>query len=293
MFALSSPALLLGVACAIAFSTSDFFRKVVPADCSTPLAMLYIVGFQLPVVAMWPAITGDFALTSAYWLPGILNAAIGLIANLLFIAALRRSPLSLMVPMLAIVPVFVVLFAGVILGEWPTPHQALGIFLVALGLFAVFIPGSAAHPIAVLKHLGAQAGTRPMLGVIVLWSATPPLDKLCVTYASVGSHGVLQLTMLVAALSAGLAVRGRGAFHLPPGALRPLLIAGLTSGVGYVLQLLAYRLTFVAVIELLKRVIGMLGAIALGRLALREPLSPTKLAGAVIICAGLPLVLLS
>ena len=82
------------------------------------------------------------------------------------------------------------------------------IVLVAVGLFAVFIPGSVAHPLVVLAHLRSQPGTRPMLGVIVLWSATPPLDKLCIERSSVGVHGAIQLAMLIIALSIGLFARG-------------------------------------------------------------------------------------
>ena len=294
MFALSAPALLLGIACAIAFSVSDFFRKVVPATCSTPLAMLCIVGCKFPITVLWCVVSGDYTITADYWVPGIANAVTGLVANLLFIVALRRSPLSLMIPMLAVVPVLVVLFAGALLGEWPTARQTFGIVLVAAGLFAVFVPGSAAHPVTVLTHLFRQAGTRPMLGVIVLWSLTPPLDKLCLERASVGVHGSLQLFMLIAALTIGLLARGGwSAFRLPREAWKPLLLAGLTSSVGYLLQLVAYRLTFVAIIELLKRVIGLAGALVLGRLALRESLTATKVAGVAVIGVGLGLVLLS
>lgn len=293
MFALSAPALVLGVACAIAFSASDFLRKIVPASCSTPLAMLCIVGCQFPITVLWCVVSGDYTIAADYWIPGFANAVTGLVANLLFIVALRRSPLSLMIPMLAIVPVVVVVFAGALLGEWPTARQVFGIMLVAVGLFAVFMPGSVAHPVTVLGHLFREPGTRPMLGVVVLWSLTPPLDKLCLEYASVGLHGALQLFMLIVALSVGLFARnGWRAFQLPQDARRPLLLAGLTSSVGYLLQLAAYRLTFVAVIELLKRVIGLAGALLLGRMALRESLTSAKLAGVAVVAVGLSLVLL-
>src|SRR5262245_37794109 len=104
MLALSSPALLLGVACAVAFSASDYFRKAASEACSNAMVLFFTVGIQLPVSLAWTAITGDARLTAAYWLPGIADAVGGLVANLLFIAALRRSPMSLMVPLLATVP---------------------------------------------------------------------------------------------------------------------------------------------------------------------------------------------
>jgi drug/metabolite transporter (DMT)-like permease len=295
MLALSSPALLLGVACAVAFSGSDYFRKAASIACGTSLVLFYIVGLQMPVLAAWIAVSGDANLRATYWLPGIIDAVSGLAANLLFIAALRRSPLSLMVPLLGIVPASAVIFGGVLLGEWPTLQQTLGILLVAAGLFAVFIPADGGMTLgAVWRNLMREPGTRPMALVIVLWSATPALDKLCVERSSVGVHGLLQLLMLWAALLVWIVVRnGPRGVMAPRAALAPLLGAGVTSAAGYVLQLAAYKLTLVAIVELLKRVVGMVGSVVLGRALFKEPLTRARILGVAIIAVGLPLVLLT
>jgi drug/metabolite transporter (DMT)-like permease len=295
MLALSSPALALGVGCALAFSASDYFRKAVPASCSTPLVLFYIVGLQMPVSALWIVVSGDVNLSDDYWFPGLVDAVAGLAANLLFIAALRRSPMSLMVPLLGIVPAFTVVFAGALLGEWPNLGQDFGILLVVAGLFIIFVPvGSSANPVAVWRNLIREPGTLPMAGVIVLWSATPALDKLCMERASVGVHGLLQLALLWAALLVWVVGRsGPRGLLAPRIALRPLLGAGITSAAGYLLQLAAYKLALVAVIELLKRVIGMVGSVVFGRALFKEPLTIAKVVGISVIAIGLPLVLMS
>jgi multidrug transporter EmrE-like cation transporter len=56
--------------------------------------------------------------------------------------------------------------------------------------------------------------------------------------------------------------------------------------------LTAYRLTLVAVVEVFKRSLGLLGALVLGRIFFGEPITRPKLLGILIMALGLPLVLL-
>jgi drug/metabolite transporter (DMT)-like permease len=291
--ALSSSAVAVCVACALAYSASDYFRKAVPLRASAPLALFYAFLLEIPVLGLWVLVSGDTRIESGYVLPGLVVAVLGMAANILFMVALRRSPLSLMIPLLAMVPVLTALSGGALLGEWPTVQQALGIVFVAAGLFALYVPDEGAHPLRVWRNLMSEPGTRPMGGVVLLWSISPAVDKMCLAHAGVGMHGLVQLVILAAALGLWLALRGGPrALSLPSGTLKPLAGVALAAGLGYGLQLAAYQMTLVAVVELFKRVIGLLGALLLGRAFFREPLSVPKIVGIAIMTVGLPLVLL-
>ncbi len=298
MFALSLtlglPALFFSVTCAVAYSASDYFRKAVPNDASAALVLFYAFGLEAPVLGLWLVASGDARLETGYILPGLVAAPIGLGATWLFLLAVRRSPLSLMVPLLALVPVFTAVFAGLVVGEWPTLRQAAGILVVAVGLFTLFIPASGGfHPLLVWRNLAREPGALPMAGVAVLWSISPPVDKLCLAYASVGMHGLVQLLVLFVATGLWLVVHGGlGALAPPRASARSLLGVGLTAGIGYTLQLVAYQLTLVAVVELVKRTVGLVGALIYGRVYFNEPVTGPKVLGIVIIALGLPLVLL-
>ena len=131
-----------------------------------------------------------------------------------------------------------------------------------------------------------------MAMVVVLWSLTPSIDKLRIARSSVGLHGLIQVCLISLALAGWMLLRQGGrAFSFPRDAQRPLAATGVLAGIGYGLQLAAYHLTLVASVELLKRMVGMAAALILGRTALREPLTPAKIAGVCIIAVGLPLVL--
>ncbi len=293
-FALSFPAFALSLACAVSYSCSDYFRKSVPSIASVPLALFYAFGFEFPVLATWTAIGGDVHLDAGYILPGLAVAVLGLGANFFFIVAVRRSPLSLMIPMLALVPVLTAILGGVMLGEWPSLMQTAGILFVAAGLFTLYLPaGGGFHPILVWRSFASLPGAKPMAGVVLLWSMTPPVDKLCLAHAAVGLHGCIQLIILWTAAGCWvMASRGFRGLALPREAVKPLIGVALTAGLGYGLQLAAYKITLVAVVELFKRTVGLIGAQILGRAYFQEAVTGTKVTGIAIMALGLPLVLL-
>lgn len=293
-FTLGPPALFFSFACAVSYSASDYFRKAVANDASAALVLFYAFGLEAPVLGLWLAASGDARLEPGYILPGLVAAPIGLGATWLFLVAVRRSPLSLMVPLLALVPVLTAVFAGLVVGEWPTLRQAAGILVVALGLFILFVPADGGfHPLLVWRNLAREPGALPMAGVAVLWSISPPVDKLCLAYASVGMHGLVQLLVLFVATGLWLVMRGGLKALAPPRASAgPLFGVGLTAGIGYGLQLAAYQLTLVAVVEVIKRTVGLVGALVFGRAYFKESVTGPKVAGIIIIALGLPLVLL-
>ncbi len=295
MLALSFSAIALSVACAIAFSGSDYFRKAVPAACSVPLVLFYMVTGQIPILALWLWFSGDYSISASYVLPGLTAAVAGLAANLLFISAVRLSPLSLMVPLLGAIPAVTALFGGIILGEWPSALQTVGIVLVTAGLVTLYVPSFDTFSFGALwTSIRREPGAKPMLGVVFLWSLMPPIDKICVELSSVGMHGLLQLLLIGFATALWLLFTGGPkAFSFPRNAATPLVGAALTAGIAYGFQLAAYQIALVAVVELFKRSIGMVGSLILGRTMFGEPLTSPKLTGVAIMAIGLPFVILS
>jgi drug/metabolite transporter (DMT)-like permease len=291
MIAVGLPALLLSVASGVLYSAADYFRKAAPADCAPESILFFYICGHIPVLGVWVLWSGAAAVAPGYLLPGLGAAAVGLGANLLFIVAIRRSELSLMVPLLALVPVLALILGGLALGEWPTPVQAFGIVLIAGGLFALFQPaGAKPGARAALATLAGQRGTAPMLAVVALWSAAPALDKLCLAHTTAAMHGLIQVGLIAAALLAWGLARGPRRLRLPAGAVRPVAGSAATGACAYACQLLAYTLAMAAVVEVLKRTVGLLGSLVLGRTAFREPLTGMKAAGIGIITTGLPLV---
>ncbi len=293
MLAVSLPALILTLFCAAGFAASDYFRKAA-ADHVPPVVLLtvFVVG-QVPILGAWVWVTDGFTLTDGYWPYGLVTAATGLLANLFFLLALRISSLSLTVPVLGLVPVITTVFAAIALDEIPTTQQSAGIALSVLGLLSLYVPEDNPNPIAVIKRFATDKGARYMLAVAVLWSATAPLDKASMALSSPETHGFIQVCLMSIALVAYLLIaQQQRALSIAKDALRPAVLASAAAGVAYGCQLLAYQMTLIGAVESLKRVIGLLSALLLGRIFLGEPLTTPKLIGIALMIIGVPLIIL-
>ena len=286
--------LLLSIGCGIGYAATDYFRKAVPAVCPPMVLLFYFNGGQIPVLAAWLAITGEWRLTSTYWVPGLIDVVLGLIANLLFVVAVRRSPLSLMIPLLALVPIFTAGAGAVGLGEMLTGIQLAGTVLVVAGILVLNMPSSSGPSMgAAWRSLLREPGTLPMLGTAVAWSITPVFDKICVVAASVPVHGLLQVITLWFITGVWVISRlGLSALKSTQGSAAPLAGGAAAGGLAYGLQLAAFSISFVAAVELIKRTTGLLSALVIGRVMFSEAMTPTKVAGVILIIMGLPFVLL-
>jgi drug/metabolite transporter (DMT)-like permease len=299
-------ALALSIACGLALSGADYFRKAVPASVPTATLLFFFIAGQIPLLGLWlagdprPEVHHFAALgTAAYWRPGLLDAAISLCGNALFIVAVRRSPIGLVIPLLALLPVFALLLGGIVLGEWPGVRQGSGIALTAAGIFLVYQPsGVRLSPLAVWRNFRAERGTLPMLGVAVAWSATAPLDKLALAQAGFLLHAVIQVAALTIAIGVWLIAsslrRGtmRDGFYVVPAARRIVVAAAVCAGLSYGLQLAAYQVAFVAFVEALKRGVEIATVLLVAALVLREPVSRYKMIGLLCIIGGLPMMIL-
>lgn len=294
MFTVSASAVLLSLGCGIAYAASDYFRKAAAHGCPTMVVLFYFIGGQLPVLVGWLLLSGETRLTADYWLPGAADVAFGLAGNLLFIAAVKRSPLSLMVPLLALVPVLAAGAGAIMLREMLSPGQIAGTALIVAGLLGLYMPADQGLNLgAILRAFRREPGVPFMIGTIVSWSLTPTFDKLCVQASSVPLHAFIQIAAICACAGAWLIATGGLRSLAAPAGVRGALAGGaIAAGIAYIFQLAAYMATLVAVVEALKRVTGLLAALVVGRVKFAEPITAAKLVGVVVLAVGVPLILI-
>jgi len=293
MLAVSQPALALTLVCALGFAASDYYRKAATEHVGPTLLLTIFVAGQIPLLGVWMIMSGGWQVTPAYWVYGIAAAVAGLFANLFFILAMRASALSLTVPVLGLIPVLTTAFGAIALDEVPSAQQLGGIALAVAGLITLYMPEGTRNPLRVFARFATDTGARYMLAVTVMWSATAPLDKISVQTSSAATHGFIQVCAITIVLVSYLFIAQRGrSVAIARAALTPAALASVSAGVAYGCQLVAYQLTLVGVVESLKRVIGLMSALLLGRLLLGEPLTRPKVAGVILMAVGVPLIIL-
>jgi multidrug transporter EmrE-like cation transporter len=107
-------------------------------------------------------------------------------------------------------------------------------------------------------------------------------------------HGTIQVAAIWLVTGAWVAARyGWRGLAPPPGSALPLAGGAVAASLGYGLQLAAYQATLVALAEGLKRVTGLLAALAVGRIMFGEPVTRPKTIGVAVLAVGVPLILLS
>jgi len=280
--------ILLVVAASVSSSGFDLFRKVLVRHLA-PVPMVFLLATASVPLFGAAVLFGEPApVQASYWLPALGSVALNVVANLTFLEAVRISPLSVTVPLLSLTPVFTALLGFAVLGERPAPLDLVGILLVVIGAFWLNI-----EPKSSARAFLSQPGAWLMAGTALLLSLTIPLDKLAVGRASPPFHGLVLTAGIALGALAVLTVQKRWGelAGLRRGWL-PFVLALISSTLALGFQLVALKVVLVSLLETLKRGIGNLLAVVLGRAVFGEAVTPGKLAAALLMAAGVALILL-
>jgi drug/metabolite transporter (DMT)-like permease len=293
--------LLILLAASLCSSGFDLSRKLLVRHLApVPMVVLLAVA-SVPLFGILLALQGGATVTPGYWLPAMGSVVLNTVANLTFLQAVRISPLSVTVPLLSLTPVFTTLLGFLLLGERPSGAAILGILLVVAGAFWLNLPsreqaaasaeagGGPAQPF--WRAAASQPGAWLMVGTALLMSCTIPLDKLAVGRANPPFHGLV----LCAGIAAGslLVLVAQGRLAELAGIRQgwgPFFLALIASTLALGLQLVALKLVLVSVVETVKRGVGNLLAVVLGRAVFGEAVTLRKLVAAALMAAGVALI---
>ena len=281
----------LGVASALCWAGLDVVRKALADKASpTALAVFLTLGVS-PFVGVWALFDQTWITDAQYWPPAVASMTMNAFANVLFMRSVQLSPLSRTVPFLSLTPVFGALAAIPLLGEVPGVMHWSGISLVVLG--ALVLNSDLGD--SWWKSLTHEKGAPYMIAVAILWAFSTAFDKLALPHASPATHAFLLAAGSALILVTWIFAKGR------QGELRDVVAApkGLLAGmIGFAvaalaLQMIALQWLWVAVIETLKRAIGVFGSVVFGRLFFGEPITSRKVAAVLLMIAGTTILALS
>ena len=208
----------------------------------------------------------------------VASALLELVYYFLLTAAYSRSDLSLVYPIArGAAPVLVLLgatVAGVTLGAW----QALGVVLVGGGVLLV----------RGLRGPADGKGVALALVIAATIAGYTLVDNEGIEHASAVAYLELVLLPIAAGALAAHAATGRLA-SVRAEIGWPAIAAGVTSFVAYALALAALSLAPAAAVAAVRET-GILVAVALGAVVLRESVGPARILGAALVVAGVALV---
>lgn len=289
--------IVLAVGAALCFSLFDLLRKQLTGRLNdASLVMILALGAS-PLYAGWTVLQPPAEVNVAYAWPAALAVACNLGANFGFLRSVRLSGLSAVVPLLSLTPVFTSLLAIPLLGELPDARAWLGIAMVVLGALALQLGRRGGEDRRGSWRL--SAGAWWMVLVAFLWAAALPLDKLAVEASNAAFHGLVThigvgLCMMTLALRGLRQAPLMGRREREGSGVRTwtLLLTGVVIGAAALgLQLLALQHAWVGFVDTVKRGIGSVLALVLGRVFFAEPLTLRKVLAVATIVAGVVVML--
>jgi drug/metabolite transporter (DMT)-like permease len=271
------PAAALGLALGAAFLHAVWnvmLRRAVDVEAATAVTLVIsVVAFAPPAALTWHA--------SAAVVPyAIASAALELVYFILLAAAYRRLELSVVYPIArGSAPVLVLLAGVAVLGRTTSVAEAFGVGAVAAGIFLVRGPRGDLRGIATGLAIGACIAGYTLV------------DKGGIAHASALAYLELILAPPAVLYAAAIAfLRGRAALRAEVRVSNAVI--AIASMAAFTLVLLALRMAPAASVSAVRET-SVVIATVLAAMFLRERVTRSRLAGAVLVAGGVALLALS
>ena len=277
--------LVLALTCSLFNALQGAYGKKI-LDRINPYVLTWAMFlYDLPIMGVLLAIDGVTVIRPGFWPALTVTLSVNLLAVTLYIQAIKRSPLSLTMPLLAFTPIFLVLSACIALGERPGPLGMVGIMLIVVGAYCLGLQGRLSNILDPLRYLGRERGSQMMLAVAFLWGITAAADKVALMNSS-PVFFVCTFHLLYALLYIPI-VRWRARQEAGQILRRgpALFLFALLGAIMIISQMTAARLILVSYVIAIKRA-GMVFSILLGYLFFGERHLGWRLAAAALMVAG-------
>jgi len=270
-------------------TTDAFSKKVLRDNCD-----LYLVGwarwcFAVPFLLTMLLFIRIPPLDQIFWFNLFLLLPLEITALILYIKALKLSPLSLTIPFLSFTPVFLILTSFLILGEQPDTSGLLGILSVTLGGYLLNFHTISRGTLEPFRCIIKEKGCLLMITVALIYSITSNLGKAAIQHSSPAFFAVFYLTLLSLVVTPFVWFKNRGTFLKGLSNIKYFLLIGLSCALMFIFHTLAINLIQVSYMISLKRT-SVLFSIAFGRLYFNEPHLKERVLGSIIMLVGVLLI---
>ena len=176
--------LILSLVSALSESIKDIFGKIGSNKTNeyTSALIMHLVTllFTVPFIFINPIPK----LNTAFWIGSFAFLFITPLWSILYMKALKDSPLSITLPMMAFNPVFTGLLSYIFQGKPPSIIGWIGICLISIGIYLINQQKNQKNIFSPIFHIMNDKGALYMLGVAFLWSLGAHFSKMRVDGSS-------------------------------------------------------------------------------------------------------------
>ncbi|WP_429221579.1 EamA family transporter [Methanobacterium oryzae] len=248
--------------------------------------------FALPFLALPLVFFKTPNLGSAFWLALIIGGILNLLATVFHMKSIKKSDLSVTVPLMAFTPLFLLITAPLIIGEYPTLLGIIGVVLIVIGSYVLNFNDKEKGYLTPFKAMLEEHGPRLMLVAAFLLSLSSTVDKIGVLNSSpiFWAFSVHIFTTLT--LAPILLYEIENHLKISSTELKILISIGIFSALSIIFQMTAISLTLVAYVIAIKRT-SIVISVLLGHFIFKEIDIKERLLGASIMIIGVILITLS
>lgn len=249
-----------------------------------------IKAIAVPFLAVFVVIEGEPQnLDYSFWVSLIVAGTLTAVTTVLILKAFKASELSLVYPLMAFLPVFLLLSSYLMLGELPPAIGLIGVALVSFGAYIINMRRGD-RLLAPVKRLISSQGPRLMIIVILIWSITSNVDKIATEsvtplFWTFSLLCFMSVVLFVFNLAMGKPV------VLPKNIKKKQIIfaASLVTVLALLLQVIAIQDAYVSYVHAVKR-LDILITIFLSWILFHEHNVKRRLEGGVIMLMGIYLI---
>ena len=192
--------LIYSLLSAFFLALTDAFSKKALITENTPFIAWVRYTYAVPFLLLTVPFIEFPEIDSTFILICILLVPLEITAILLYVEAIKISPLSMTLPFLSFTPVFLIMTSYLILGELPDRSGFVGILLVASGAYLLNVHTIRYGILEPLRAIRREKGAILMIIVAFIFSITSNLGKIAIQHTNPLFFSVFYITLLSIAL---------------------------------------------------------------------------------------------
>lgn len=245
---------------------------------STPFLLILLFFIKIPEI------------DRTFWMSILLLLPLEISATILYIKAIKVSPLSLTIPFLSFTPLFLIFTSFVMLSEVPSLGGIIGIILIVTGAYTLNIDtlkrfGDLLEPFGAISK---EKGSIYMILVAFIYSITSSLGKIAILHSSPIFFGVIYYITLAVAFTPLALRKAEGGLKIRENLLNYGSI-GLFIALMLIFHVFAIIQTDVAYMIAVKRT-NLLFSVIYGHLIFKEGRIKQRLLGSVMMLSGVSII---
>ncbi len=273
--------------CALSLATADALSKKVLDDDTDSYVVAWVrTGYAAPFVAVLIPFVDIPTLDGVFYMSTFMAIPLDIVALLLYMKAIKVSPLSLTLPFLSLTPVFLIGTSYIILGESPDQSGFIGIILVVIGAYLLNVHTISQGLLAPFKAITKEKGSVLMIIVAFIFSIGACLGKIAIQHSNTVFFSVIYVFLLSLILFIVISFKSKHLLSKSISRPIPFLFLGMLIAIMIITHLKAVSLIEVSYMISVKRLSILFGVIY-GVTLFKETNIKERFLGATVMVSGI------